>query len=209
MEQTYLSREDIKVFLNAFSGINEYGESKSILSYQTYDATEGFNDPNKEQIYSTQNAHIELSFDANNPDFFVMDIIYRGYDDPELKMLWARLQNFKRNTRLNPEKTWIFYFNLLERDSVSMDAEVKDILHMANVFNPTLFYLTRETPDYLAIDMKNMDGELCGGNVIRMLIPIQFVSFDVTDEIDTAQIKEDIIFEEEHDRYINNATWEE
>ena len=209
MEQTYLSREDIKEFLNAFSGVNEYGENNSIVNYQTYDASEGSNDPNKEQIYSASKARVELSFDANNPDFYVMDLIYRGYDDPELKMLWARLQQFKRNTRLHPDKTWIFYFNLLERDCISVEADMKDTLHIANVFNPTLFYLTREEPDYLATDSIDMDGELQGGNVIRMLIPVQFITFEVTNEIDTTQIKEEILIEKEHDRYINNAAWED
>lgn len=203
-EMNYLSREEISNFTKRLSGKNELGESKVIITYQLYDFDEPETSIDKERIYSVKNASIELSLDNKYPQFYVCDIIFKNFNDPELRMLWGRLQKFKRNLALEGNKNWIFYLNILEKDSISVRTENKDILFLAHVFNPTLFNLTREIPEYLALDTIDNENQLSGGNIIRMLIPIEFISFDIRDDIDTSIIKGEVERELEEERFINN-----
>ena len=210
---TYLDRKDIGIFTRRLSGKTDDGESKVVVSYQTYAMEDPEESVDKERVYTTDKPHIELSIDMKYPQFYVMDIIFRSYDDPELKLLWGRLQRFKKNMTNDPEKTWIFYFNILEKASVTQQTSEQDSLFIANIFNPTIFYLSREIPDMLAVDTEGNDGNLHGGNVIRMLIPIEFVTFQIENSIDTTEIKGEVMREEEARSYLDNpenhSNWEE
>lgn len=209
---TYLSREEIGEFIKRLSGKTPEGESKVIISYQSYAMEEPEDSVDKERIYSTIKPHIELSINMQDPRFYVMDIIFKSWDDPELKLLWGRLQRFKRNMTDNIEKTWVFYFNILEKASVSQQTLERDTLLVMNIFNPTLFYLTREIPDMLVQDTLSGNGDMQGGNIIRMLIPTELLTFQVTDDIDTSEIKGEVMREEAERDYINNnneSNWEE
>ena len=75
-----------------------------------------------------------------------------------------------------------------------------------NVFNPTYFHLTREVPNYLATENISVDGELYGGNVIRMLIPVELVNFEISEDIDTSEIKGEVQREMSARDYLDNAT---
>lgn len=209
---TYLSREEIGEFIKRLSGKTPEGESKVIISYQSYATEEPEDSVDKERIYSTIKPHIELSIDMQDPRFYVMDIIFKSWDDPELKLLWGRLQRFKRNMTDNIEKTWVFYFNILEKASVSQQTLERDTLLVMNIFNPTLFYLTREIPDMLVQDTLSGNGDMQGGNIIRMLVPTELLTFQVTDDIDTSEVKGEVMREEAERDYINNnneSNWEE
>lgn len=202
---TYLDMQEINHFLQKLSGRDENGKNKAVISYQTYAMEDSDDSPEKNQVYTTSNPCIELSLDKNYPNFYMMDISFRSCDDPELKMLWGRLQKFKKNMRDFPDKTWIFYFNILEKASVTLQTSINDTLVTANVFNPQIFYLTREVPNLLATNVVDVNGELSGGNVIRMLIPIEFISFKVDNDIDTNEIKGEVFREEEARDYLDNA----
>lgn len=209
---TYLSREEIGEFIKRLSGKTPEGESKVIISYQSYATEEPEDSVDKERIYSTIKPHIELSIDMQDPRFYVMDIIFKSWDDPELKLLWGRLQRFKRNMTDNIEKTWVFYFNILEKASVSQQTLERDTLLVMNIFNPTLFYLTREIPDMLVQDTLSGNGDMQGGNIIRMLVPTELLTFQVTDDIDTSEVKGEVMREDAERDYINNnneSNWEE
>lgn len=202
----FLSREEIAQFCRRFSGKNEAGENKAVVSYQFFDFDEPENSVNKQSIYSMSRPSLELSFDIKNPRFYTLDIIFQSYTDPELKMFWGRLQRFKRSIVTQGEKTWIFYINVLERDSISLQSENQDTLLIANILNPTIFTLTREIPEYMSTDNIDIDNQLTGGNIVRMLIPIEYVTFEITDKVDTSLIKGEVLREQEEARFINNVS---
>ena len=85
---------------------------------------------------------------------------------------------------------------------------------MCHVLNPIFFYLTREVPNLLVSESK-IEDELQGGNIIRMLIPENAVHFEITNEIDTSQLKGEVERELEEERYVNsqeynaNNEWDE
>lgn len=208
-----IDENTLAMFFQTFSGVNQNGESKVTITYQTYATEEPEDSIDKERIYATSRPSVEFSYDKKYPQFFMIDIIYKSYDDPELKMLWGRLQKFKRNMTAFPEKTWIFYFNILENASVTMQTEIRDELYTVGIFNPTLFYLSREVPNYLSDDVVAQNGELYGGNMIRMLVPVEFVTFEISKDIDTSLIKGEVM-REESDKYYtdnpdNHSKWEE
>jgi hypothetical protein len=216
-EVTMLDETGLGRFTGALSGRNENGESKVQVSYQSYALEEPEDSPDKTRIYTVSNAACELSIDKKNPGFFVLDIIFQSYNDPELKLLWARLQRHKANIAKDPAKTWIFYINLLEKASVSVRTEERDVLVMGNVFNPLIYYLTREVPnqvieedqerritekDELTGTRKTVD--IQGGNIIRMLIADNLVQFQIRSDVDTQEIKGEVEREQEENRYVNS-----
>lgn len=198
-----LSKEELAEYLKRFCGRDIDGNSKVTISYQTY-AIEDENQTERERIYTTSQAAVEISTDALVPGFFTVDIKFRSYSDPELKMLWARLQKFKNNEATQNDKTWIFYFNLLERASITQQTLENDNLLIAHMFNPLVFYLTRETPEFLTDDRQQANGELYGGNIIRMLVSTELLSFEIVSDIDTSEIKGEVQRELEESRYIDS-----
>lgn len=205
-ETTFLSPEEIANFCMVLSGKDENGDSNSVVSYMSYALEDAEDSISRTSIYSARNASIELAFNKQDPRFYIMDIIFKSYDDPELKLMWGRLQQFKRNWVVQPDKTWIFYIQALERHGVTIQTLEKDTLVTGNIFNPTYFNLTREVPNYLATENITADGELYGGNVIRMLIPVELVNFEVSNAIDTSEIKGEVQREMNAVDYLDNAT---
>lgn len=61
-------------------------------------------------------------------------------------------------------------------------------------------------PNYLATENISVDGELYGGNVIRMLIPVELVNFEISEDIDTSEIKGEVQREMSARDYLDNAT---
>ena len=88
---------------------------------------------------------------------------------------------------------------------MSIQTLERDRLVTGNVFNPTYFHLTREVPNYLATENISADGELYGGNVIRMLIPVELVTFEISKDIDTSEIKGEVQREFDASDYLDNA----
>lgn len=200
----YLTREQIVEFTKRLSGRNEDGSGKVELSYQTYAMEDAEDSPGKEQIFHISKACVELSTDAKNPGYFCMDIIFRSYDEPELKMLWGRLQRFKKQIATDSHKLWIFHFHMLEKASITAQTLDRDTLLTCNALNPLVFYLTREVPNMLA-EEREVGGDLMGGNIIRMIIPTELVTFQITDEVDTSLLKGEVLRDQEESRYLDSS----
>lgn len=199
------SIEELGAFLTRMSGKNQFGEGKASISYQTYAFEDDENSRDKETIYQISKAMCNLSYDRKNPNYISFEIAFNSYDDTELKLLWGRLQRHLKNEQAHPEKTWIFYFHLMERASVSSDLSEQDTLLLGHLFNPIMFYLSRETPTTLAEDFES-NGELYGGNVIKMLIPLELFSFEVSDDYDTSLWKGEARREDDARDYVDNYT---
>ena len=205
-DRFYLDAKEIANFCNALSGKDENGDSRTVVSYMSFSAEDADDSTAKNSIYNLTNATAEIAFNPQDPRFFMLDIIFKSYDDPELKMMWGRLQQYKRNWSLHPDKTWIFQIHLLEKASVTLQTIENDRLVIGTAFNPTYFYLTREVPNYLALDTVSVEGELYGGNMIRMLLPAELVSFEISNAMDTSEIKGEVQRELDANDYINNVT---
>ena len=114
--------------------------------------------------------------------------------------MWARLQKWKREIAETP----IFLIHLLERGSVSSKTDTPDTLVECNILNPILFYLTREIPTQPAEEITLENGEIIGGNIIRLLLDMSLVTFEIS-ETDTREIKAEVLREEEDRRYLDNS----
>lgn len=200
-----ISREQLKSIFQRINGRNADGSSKVVVTYQTYAMDEPEDSVNRKQIYSTEKPAVEIALDTQYPNFFTVDFKFRSFEDPELKLLWGRLQRFKNNIATDPTRDWIFYIQILERASVTQQTEVEDTLLLTHILNPALSYLTREIPDMLTTETQAPNVELYGGNTIRMLIPIELVRFEIKDDVDTLDAKGEVLREEESNRYQNSA----
>lgn len=192
-EITYLDDSDIAVFLARLSGTNTYdGLGKVVISYQAFAAEDSEENFDKQTVYSISNAAVRIAMDKLNPGYYVVDIVFKGYNDPELKMLWARLQRHLTNESQSADKTWLFHFNILEKACATEQMEHDDTLVTCDIYNPLVTYLTREIPDQLT-DERFANGELMGGNIVRMVIHNSLLTFSVTDSVDTLGIKGEIL----------------
>ena len=203
--------EELRSFFQRMSGKNEFGDGKASISYQTYAFDDDDNSKDKETIYQISKAMCNLSYDQKNPQFVSFEIAFNSYDDTELKLLWGRLQRHLKNEQAHPEKIWIFYFQLMERSSISSNLGDNDTLYIGHLFNPVMFFLSRETPTTLAEDFVS-NGELVGGNVIKMLIPLELFQFEVSDDYDTVQWKGEARREDDARDYVDNykpQVWED
>ena len=205
------SLEEMTQFFTRMSGKDSFGDSKAIITYQTFAMEDEEDSKDKMTIYNISKARCNLSFDKMNPQFLSFEIVFNSYEDTELKLLWGRLQRHLSNERTNPEKTWVFYFNIVERGSVDIDSTTNDTLLIGHLMNPVMFYLSRETPVTMAVDIEK-DGELHGGNVIKMLVPLELFSFEVSNDYDTLQWKAEAQRDDAARDYIDNyeaAKWDE
>lgn len=197
------SLESMKDFFERISGKNIYGEPKAHISYQTFDIDDDEESKDKQTIYYLTNATCHLSFDKMNPQFLSFEIRFHSCDDTELKLLWGRLQRHLKNEQEHPEKTWIFYFHLLEKESVSSDIAQDDTLVIGHIMNPLMTYITRELPSMLSEEFI-YQGDLMGGNIIKMLIPIPLFSYEISNEYNTSQLKGEARREDDARDYLDN-----
>ncbi len=207
-----LTLEDVRVFCERLSGKDDAGQSKAILTYQTYDTPAGGGKPadkNADIIYNCTKAHVELSFDALNPELALLTVTFPTYDDPELRLMWARIGKWRRrDSGVEPfscDQIPIFLIHLFERNGIGVRTDVKETILEADIVNPLICYLTRETPTAAAVDTTNEKGETIGGNVIKMLCNMNFITFSVTEDADTSSIKAEVLRECEADRYLTAA----
>lgn len=194
--------EDVRKVFERMNGWNPVtGQSKVAISYQLFAMDDPENSQSRNQVFSTCKPAIQMNFDSHIPGYFGLDIIFRSANEPELKLLWGRLQQFKRSTSVHPEKEWIFFMNILESSSISLQTEKEDTPFVIRAFNPLLTYLTREVPEMQVDDTESTDGEMIGGNIIRMIIPAEFVQFEYCSDIDTLGTKGEVLALEEESRY--------
>ena len=199
-----LTKNEVADIFRRLSGKTDEDESKIILSYQSYALDEPEDSVNRSQIYTTDKPYIQFSFNYTGLNFLTMDIIFRSFEDPELKLLWGRLQRFKKNASMNAERDWIFYINILVKANIEIHSQERVKLLTANIVNPELFFLTREIPSQLTTEQLSNDNTLYGGNMIRMLIPLNRITFQENDDVDTEEIDTEVYEEIENDRFVNS-----
>ena len=220
-ERIPLTVESVREFCDRLSGTDEQGLPKAIMSYQAYNSgftPEETTDKNADIIYQCQKANVDLSFDALNPTLIMLTITFPSYDEPELRLLWARLQKWRKamsKDDINGTTVPVFLIHLLERDSITSktnvvdeaaatEAETVNILE-ANIINPLVCYITRENPTMPASEITNDKGEVMGGNVLKMLCNMEFITFDMTMDADISDIKAEVQREIEAERYLEAA----
>ena len=158
------------------SGKDADGMPLATISYQCYAMEDDDNAPSKTVSYTLTTPWAQLWIDKMHPEYVCLDVAFRSADDPELRMMWNRLNRHIRNMSKNPEKTWIFYIRVLDNASTRIgQSEIK----VAHIVNPLMFFLTRELPTVEAHNEETEFG-LQGGNIIRMLIPVETVNIEVS-----------------------------
>lgn len=176
-----ITREQMLQNIREVIGTNENGEPKVTIKYRTYALEDPEDSEGKETIYdisahtslevgmtpigTTAEPSLDISMDPSVPGFYTVDIIFDSFDNPELKFLWAKLQQFKKKLVTEPNKSWLFFLLLQETAKDEKNRQLR-----INVLNPVLFYLTRSIPGTLSTDEVTEYDGLQGGNVIRMLI---------------------------------------
>lgn len=185
-----IDRGVLSAILEYINGWDVLGESKVALSYQTVSVNPG--DPVESDFRSAEKPAIQMGFDAMNPDWFSLDIVFRSHLEPELKLLWGYLQRFRNNCTSVPEKDNIFFLNIIAKDTISGAANgEEDKVLSINIMNPIVFYLVPE------------DTIRTEANVIRMLIPVNLVQFtyEVNDLFESE--KDDVVSALESEHYLN------
>lgn len=199
-------------YLNGFNGKDTFGSPKAIGSYQLYAAEDDDNSRDKQTIYKISKAEYTIVSYKLHPQFIAVDIRFNSFDDTELKLLWSRLSKFKRGMVSDPDKTWIFNMTLLDTGGISTDQQLlrdrsadEDTLHILHLVNPVMSYLTRENPTDGAMD-RIEDGELLGGNIVRLLFTREYVQLEISADYNTQEMKAEVMREAEAEEYINNYT---
>lgn len=207
-----LSVRDYKEFCNKLSGLNEVEEAKSSITYQVYTVNPITNTPDEdsETIYGLHNAIVQISFDELHPELAVVSIRFKSFDDPELRMFWARIQKWRnmQSKPLEKDAIPIFVVNLVENESTNCLREKENYTILsANIVNPLLCYITREVPTMVTENIKNERDEVVGGNVIKMLVATDFLTFELRDDIDINTIKAEELREIEESRFLDEETY--
>lgn len=200
IENQIIDNETFIGFCNRLSGKNE-GNSKAEVMYQSFALEDDIESRDRKTFYNLSNCVVNISRSRLYPQYVSLDLIFGSSDDPELKLLWGRLQRQKKNEQEHPEKTWIFSFTIVERASVIGSYGVQPVL-AAYLNNPLMTYITRELPSMMA-EERIYNGELVGGNIVRMLIPAEYVSFEVSQQdLDSFEVK--VAAEMRDEEFINN-----
>lgn len=203
---------DFEKYCAKISGKDAEGRPLVTISYQCYALEDAENSPSKQVSYNLTTPWVQLWVDKLNPGYVGMDIAFRSFDDAELRLLWGRLNRHIRNMSKEPEKTWIFYFKILENASLSVTS--KDV-YMVHAMNPSIFFITRESPTMQANNSESEYG-LQGGNIIRMLIPDNLISVEITsnEELDLDTMRAEVLRDAEaaayqDAAYYSGSSWDE
>ena len=205
----YLSEKQLKDFCLRLSGKDDTGKVKAKLAYTNYIVRDGdFSAPHDQPIIDIKDAYIDINPNKTLPDFYTIDIIFPSYDSLELKLLWLKLEQFKKADRnIEEGKQAAFLINVSENFEMNEVESVKNRV-FCNIVNPVLFYLTREVPNQLVEEIKTEDG-LQGGNIIRCLCHSSSVVFDILSDVDVNALKAQIQYEIENEADIERIRVEE
>lgn len=194
------------------SGKDVNGIPFATVAYQCYAMEDDDNSPSKVVQFKLTTPWVQMWVDKLHPGYIGLDIAFRSFDDTELRLLWGRMNRHLKNMSKEPEKTWVLHFRILDNASLSMNSEEVKI---ANIINPSIFFLTRETPTMEA-ENHNSDFGLQGGNIIRMLIPEDLVDFEITpnEDYNLNTIRAEVQRDVENANYINatygsDSSWNE
>ncbi len=155
---------DIKRFCGDLSG-NDVS-----VSYRSYDY-----DPEEEKdidemsaIKDIEGAVTNISYDTLNPSVMLLDIIFKEAGANDIKLMYASLNSWRG--RMSREGNLVPIFQIhIENDDVSL-----------TLVNPLIWYLTRQTPVSYAKDEADENGNIIGGNIIRLLVNMELATFEVS-----------------------------
>lgn len=189
-----LSVEDAAAFIRRISGTDENGKPKCTVSYGRY----CFKDGDMENAVTDetcagflQNAYVKIIPNKLLPDFYEMDIVFESPYDMGLRLLWLKMEHYRLMDFKDDNKDInVFYFNIME--NFDEDREDLNGLVICNVLNPMLSYLTRVAPQQDAAEISMKDNTKMGGNILRMLVHASMVSFEVTQNIDSAKLRSEV-----------------
>ncbi len=204
-----LSDRQLKDFCLRLSGKDDKGKVRAKLAYTNYEIKEGdFSIPSDQPIIDIKDAYIDINPNKTLPDFYTIDIVFPSCDCLDLKLLWLKLEQYKKADRkIDDGKQAIFLIQVSENFEMEEIDSVKNRI-FCNIINPLLFYLTREVPNQLVEEVKTEDG-LQGGNIIRLLCQSPLVTFDVLGDVDTNALKEQLNYESENEADIERIRVEE
>lgn len=195
--------EEFARFLSELSGQNAEGKPMATISYQCYALEDPEDAPSKKVVYPLTTPWAQLWVDKLHPEYVGVDIAFRSFDDTELRLLYGRMNRHLQNMSKQPEKTWVLYFNILSNEGLKRG---NDKVVMAHIMNPSIFFLTRQTPTMEA-ENRETDLGLTGGNIIRMLVPLELVSIEVADgdAYGLEDVRAEVQREIEEAEYVNAA----
>lgn len=188
-----LSEEDLQIFLNRISGKTEKGESKILLSYQNYNFDSLETDPDRDRIIQCLTPYIRIIRNSQYTDLYTVDIVFPNCESDELRFLWKNLEKHMDNQFKYPTNRWIFYFNILEKEDI-LSEENAPVLTV-NIINPLICFLTRQAPDMKTNNEVKKDEMMQGGNIIRMLVTNENLTFSLNKDIDVLGIKSEVLRE--------------
>lgn len=116
-------------------------------------------------------------------------------ESDELRFLWKNLEKHMDNQLKYPTNRWIFYFNILEKEDI-LSEENAPVLTV-NIINPLICFLTRQTPDMKTNNEVKKDEMMQGGNIIRMLVTNENLTFSLNKDIDVLGIKSEVLREKQ------------
>ncbi len=187
----------IQEFCMRLSGKNDNGKNKSKLSYTSYVVkNDDFENLPQHNVININNAEVNIYPNRTLPDFYTIDLVFPRADLNEIKLLWLKLEKYKKDNLLNDFDTQsLFVLQVIENFDENDLNTAKNRLY-CNILNPLLFYLTRSTPNMLSGEVETEEGPQ-GGNIVRLLCHSDLVSFDVLEDMDINAVKEEIAYEEE------------
>lgn len=188
-----LSEEDLQKFLNRISGKTEKGESKILLSYQNYNFDSLETDPDRDRIIQCLTPYIRIVRNSQYNDLYTVDIVFPNCESDELRFLWKNLEKHMDNQLKYPTNRWVFYFNILEKEDILLEENAPVLT--VNIINPLICFLTRQVPDMKTNNEVKKEEIMQGGNIIRMLVTNENLTFSLNKDIDVLGIKSEVLRE--------------
>lgn len=194
-----LSEADTDAFIRRIFGTDENGKPRCTISYGGWRFKDGdMENAVTDEAFSglLKNAYVRLIPGRLLPDFYEMDIVFDSPCDMGLRLLWLKMEQYRLKDLAEDSMEakasggiHVFYFNIMENPK--KDSNDLNGLVVCNVLNPMLAYLTRVSPAQDALEASAGDNEKIGGNILRMLIHASMVSFEVTENIDSAELRKE------------------
>lgn len=181
-----LNTEQARVLCNRISGKKGNGEAKAKIGYISY--VQDIGDPTGEEeaaktYTELPNTTITVLPYFRLPElFYTVDIVFPSSDCEAIKKFWANFEQYrKKELSAGPTELPVFYVNAQEDLSPEELKETEEIM-ICGITNPMLAYITRSNPGQPAEEIREEDGTLLGGNIIRMLVPSDNIVFQFIDK---------------------------
>ena len=188
MENEYLGYEKEAEIFSKLSGTKPSGEKAATVIYQFYNEEDT---DRKKAAFLLETAESSVRSDPAHMGTIVMELNFASCNDPALSLLVRNLCAFDEGVTKNPEKKWVFYFNVTRMDELSDDKAYTLTLHAAN---PVLWCLSRKSPTQLSAETE-IDGTLYGGNVVKLVFSANSIEVEESDEKDVGTARAEILRE--------------